>query len=392
MRPPIRPRRAAGAALSAGILLAAGCAQYAPGSSNGTEGTADAREVLLQPAAAQGPAPFTASTARSSGPAPTPTHTGPPGTSAPGGRTVHTLAGSTPGLYGGTRSVGSCDVGKQIRLLTADRARRAAFAQASGIAPADVPDFLHGLTPVLLRADTRVANHGFSGGAATTFQSVLQAGTAVMVDRHGLPRVRCAGGNPLTPPAGGVDAAAVRGRKWAGYDPARVVVVEPAPREVTDLVIVDVVNHRWIERPAGDEGASDHAPEVPPPYGPGADITGPLPAVPPAEPKPSTTTDCPTTGPPPPREEAAMTGSPSGDPSGTLDADRAQRTDCPTALPSDDPTAAPSGFPPDEPTGTPEEPDEPPQDLVPLMTEEPQTAIELPWPEGAEDGIEPVTG
>ncbi|WP_405698884.1 hypothetical protein OG209_03405 [Streptomyces sp. NBC_01383] len=393
MRSPIRLRRAAGATLSAGILLAAGCARDAPLGGNGTKGTADAQEVLLQSAAARGPDPFTGSTVRPSGAAPAPSRTGPRETPAPGGRAVHRLAGSTPGLYGGTRSVASCDVGKQIRFLAADRARREAFAHAAGIAPAGAAGFLRGLTPVLLRADTRVAGHGFSGGSATTFQSVLQAGTAVMVDSHGMPRVRCACGNPLTAPNGARESAD-RGEKWKGYDPARVVVVEPTARELTDLVIVDVVHSAWIERTAGDEGARDRAPEVPPPYGPGTDITGPLPGVPPGEPTPSRTTaptDCPTPGvPTPPGEEAAAT--PSGDPPGAPDGGLAAPPDCPTGLPSGGATDEPSGIPPGEPTGTPAEPDEPPGDLVPSMTQEPQTAIELPWPDGTGGAPESVTG
>lgn len=395
MRSPIRLRHAAGATLSAGILLAAGCAQDTPGSSNGTKGTADVQQVLLQPAAARGPDPFTGSTARASGAEPAPSRTGPRESPAPGGGAVHTLTGSTPGLYGGIRSVASCDVGKEIRFLAADRVKGKAFAHAAGIAPAGIAGFLRGLTPVLLRADTRVAGHGFSEGSATTFQSALQAGTAVMVDSHGLPRVRCVCGNPLTRP-NGARGPAGRGEGWAGYDPARIVAVGPTAREVTALVIVDVVNNTWIERPAGDEGARDHAPEVPPPYDPGADITGPLPEVPPAEPTPSVTpapTDCPTPGvPTPPGEEAAVSASPSAGQSRASDDDPVAAPRCPTDLPTDEPSGAPSEFPPDEPTGTPAEPDEPPGDLVPSMTEEPQTAIELPWPDGTDGVAEPVTG
>ncbi|MFJ2707576.1 DUF6777 domain-containing protein [Streptomyces sp. NPDC087428] len=391
MRSPLRLRHVAGATLSAGILLAAGCAQDAPVGGSGTKGTADVQEVLPQPAAARGPDPFTGSTAKRSGAAPAPSRTGPRETPAPGGRAVHRLTGSTPGLYGGVRSTASCDVGKQIRFLAADRAKGEAFARAVGTTPAGTADFLLGLTPVLLRADTRVADHGFSGGSATTFQSVLQAGTAVMVDRHGLPRVRCAGGNPLTPPDSARESAD-RGDKWAGYDPARVVVVAPTAREVTALVIVDVVNSAWIERTAGDEGARDRAPEVPPPYDPGTDITGPLPEVPPGDPT-TAPTDCPTPGvPTPPGEEAAVTGSPSGDPPGTPDGGRAAPPNCPTDPPSDGATDEPSGFPPEEPTGTPAEPEEPPGDLVPSMTQEPQTAIELPRPDGTGGAPESVTG
>lgn len=385
MRPPIRLRRTAGATLSAGILLAAGCAQGTHGSSNGTKGTADVQAVLLQPAGARGPDPFTASTARKSGAAPTPSETAPPRSPGSGGGAVHELTGDTPGLYGAVRSVASCDVGKQISLLAADRAKGAAFAHAAGTTAAGIAGFLRGLTPVLLRADTRVAGHGFDGGAATTFQTVLQAGTAVLADGYGLPRVRCACGNPLTAPD---RARAPDGRagEWTGYDPARIVAVGPAERELSGLVIVDVVNDAWIERRTGDEGARDRRPEVPPPYGPDADITGPLPRVPPGEPTPAPT-DCPTPGvPTPPGEEAAVTASPSGVPEGGRAAPR-----CPSDPPSGDATEPPAPLP-DEPTGTPAEPDDPPGNPVPSMTQEPQTAIQLPWPDGAGDVAEPVTG
>ncbi|MHC3814077.1 DUF6777 domain-containing protein [Streptomyces sp. DT9] len=385
MRSPIRLRRAAGATLSAGILLAAGCAQATHGSSNGTKGTADVQAVLLQPAASRGPHPFTASTARPAGAAPTPSRTGPQKSPGSGGGAVHEITGTTPGLYGGVRSVASCDVGKQIRLLTADRAKGLAFAHAVGVSTAGIPGFLRGLTPVLLRADTRVANHGFDGGSVTTFQSVLQAGTAVLADGYGLPRVRCACGNPLTAPDR-ARAPAGRAGEWTGYDPARIVAVGPAPREVSGLVIVDVVNDAWIERRTGDEGTRDRTPRVPPPYGPDADITGPLPKVPPGEPTPAPT-DCLTPGvPTPPGEEAAVTASPSGAP----EAGRAA-PHCPSGPPSDEATEPPD-LPPDEPTGTPAEPDDPPGDLVPSMTQEPQTAIRLPWPDGEGEDAGPVTG
>ncbi|MFJ4857766.1 DUF6777 domain-containing protein [Streptomyces sp. NPDC088730] len=381
MRSPIRLRRAAGATLSAGILLAAGCAQATHGSSSGTKGTADVRAVLLQPAASRGPDPFTASTARPPGAEPTPSRTAPRKSPGSGGGAVHEITGATPGLYGGIRSVASCDVGKQIRLLTADRVRGAAFAHAAGVSTAGIPGFLRGLTPVLLRADTRVADHGFDGGSVTTFQSVLQAGTAVLADGYGLPRVRCACGNPLTAPDR-ARAPAGRAGEWTGYDPSRIVAVGPAPREVSGLVIVDVVNDAWIERRTGDEGGRDRTPRVPPPYDPDADITGPLPKVPPGEP-----TDCPTPGvPTPPGEEAAVTASPSGVPEAGRAAPR-----CPSGLPSGDATEPPE-LPPDEPTGTPAEPDDPPGDPVPSVTREPQTAIRLPWPDGESGGVGPVTG
>lgn len=404
-----RMRRAVLAVLSTGILVTAGCARETGGGGGGTEGTADAEEVLLQPAAVQGPDPFTRSTVEPAGAAPTVPSTAPPRKATPGDGAPHTLPGSTPGLYGGTRSVASCDVGQQIRLLADDPAREEAFAQAAGVPRNGVPDFLRGLTPVVLRADTRVGNHGFRAGSATTFQSVLQAGTAVMVDGHGLPRVRCACGNPLSRPAGTGDTEDGRGEKWAGYDPARIVVVAPVAKAVTDLVVVDADHNSWMERPVGDEGARDHTPEVPPPYAPGTDITGPLPGVPPAEskePKPPKTSAAPTPSrstpapedcltpiaPTPPGEAVAATEEPTGAPVPVP-------TNCatPTAVPSDGATDGyPEPFPElptDEPTGPPVDPDEPPPGLVPSMTDEPQTAIELPWEEDASAGIgEPVGG
>ncbi|MGW1227951.1 DUF6777 domain-containing protein, partial [Streptomyces sp. NPDC002530] len=136
MHAPPRLRHAVLATLCAGLLAATGCARSAPDGGHGTEGTAGAGEILLQPAAARGPDPFTPSTARPSGAAAsaTPSHRAP----APEGSGPHILPGSTPGLYSGVRSVSSCDVARQIRLLAADPARRTAFARAAGVRAAGV--------------------------------------------------------------------------------------------------------------------------------------------------------------------------------------------------------------------------------------------------------------
>lgn len=381
MHPRIRLRRTVSALLPVGLLLAAGCAPDA----SPPAGTAD-DDVLLQPAADPGPSPFTGSTASEPGAAPG-TRSGDRSTSAPGDGKPLTRTGSTPGLYGGTRAVPSCDVETQIRMLAADPAREEAFARTVSVSPGQVPAFLRALTPVLLRADTLVTAHGFRAGSVTAFQSVLQAGTAVMVDGRGVPRVRCACGNPLDPPARGAGATAGKGERWEGFDPARTVVIEPAARPVPELVIVDEQHQAWIARPSGDEGAGDRAPAVPPPYGPGTDITGPLPEAPPtgteeprapkksarpekpAEPTPSRPLppgDCPTPAlPTPPGEPAGGVGVPARSPGET-------RCPTPTGVPSDSPT---DGYP-DESSEP--EPDDPPQDVVPPMTDEPQTSIKLP--------------
>ncbi len=193
---------------------------------------------------------------------------------------TRSVPGGTPGLYGGTRAVGSCDVDRQVRFLTADRGKARAFARVSGITQAAIPDYLRNLTPVVLRADTRVTNHGFRGGSATSFQSVLQAGTAVLVDARGLPRVRCACGNPLKPPLALKGTPRHHGRPWSGYEPTRVIVVTPAPRPVISIVIVNIVDNTWIERKTGDEhGDRDRVtkPPVPPTPTPTRTLPAPVP-------------------------------------------------------------------------------------------------------------------
>lgn len=125
MRSPIRRRHAAIVALSVGILITAYC-----GGSGGGEGESapGAKELFFQRAAAEGPDPFTVSTAAAPprpgsaarpGPAARPAREGSgSGTGDGAARTSRALPGSTPGLYGGTRSVSSCDVERQVRLLT----------------------------------------------------------------------------------------------------------------------------------------------------------------------------------------------------------------------------------------------------------------------------------
>ncbi|OKJ21675.1 hypothetical protein AMK21_09565 [Streptomyces sp. CB00316] len=279
MRSPRRFRCAALAALAAGALFAvAGCDSAADRTTKGTTGTAEAEDVLLQPLAEPGPGPFTKSTARQ---APSPSVTrSPQGGDGSATRTVHRVSGAVPGLYGGVRSEASCDVERQARLLTADQDKARAFAEKAGIDAVQVPGYLRSLTPVTLRADTQVTNHGYSAGSVTAFQAVLQAGTAVLVDSRGLPRVRCVCGNPLERPVIAKGQVTHRGERWAGYDPARILAIDPGVRPVGSLVIVDAADNTWIERTVGDDGGRDRAPEDPPPFEPSVDLLFPSPARP----------------------------------------------------------------------------------------------------------------
>ncbi|MDX2592497.1 hypothetical protein PV343_09505 [Streptomyces sp. WI03-4A] len=225
-------------------------------------------EVFLQAANQTGPDPFTDSTAtggttppRSSSGVPTVPGTSTSrgaatssGTASAPANEVRAVQGSAPGLYSGTRNRPSCDVEKQVKALQADPAKNRAYASQVGVQPSAVPAYLRSLTPVTLRADTRVTNHGYRGGGATSYQAVLQAGTAVLVDAHGVPRSRCVCGNPLTPPVA-QRAPRTTGDHWASYRPSNVIVVTPAPRVVNVFVIYDPHHDDWFHRRRGDDTA-----------------------------------------------------------------------------------------------------------------------------------------
>ncbi|MFF3348211.1 DUF6777 domain-containing protein [Streptomyces sp. NPDC002779] len=263
MRTPTGTLVTAGALAAA--LLVTGCG------SESDKGTAASGEVFLQPVAAPGPDPFTDSTATSTATPPPVTRTP---QSTPTSDGVRSYSGSTPGLYSGTERVGSCDVNRQIGYLTADQGKARAFAGAAGISEAGIPQYLRGLAPVVLRADTGVTSHGYRAGRTTTYQSVLQAGTAVLVDDRGVPRVRCACGNPLKPPAATQGSPTVSGPAWAGFRPAQVVVVTPAPQVIADITIIDVVSNTWIERRVGHDVRHDRPVPRPQPLTPGTSTPG----------------------------------------------------------------------------------------------------------------------
>ncbi|MCX5402208.1 DUF6777 domain-containing protein [Streptomyces sp. NBC_00102] len=268
MRSSRRLPYALSAVVSVAALSAAGCSGASGHGAARPASTAVGHEVLLQPAAARGPAPFTASTAgvvpgaEDAQPLPA---GGPPAEA----QAVHVVTGDAAGLYGGVRDTPGCDVDAQADLLSEDSRRARAFARVAGIEAVQIPGYLRALTPVVLRADVRVTDHGFAAGAPTSFQTVLQSGTAVMVDSRGLPRVRCASGNPLAPAVPLTGRIADRGERWAGYAPDRVLDIEPSARALESLVIADLVEGTWIERPSG-YSAEDKNPAAPPAADPGA--------------------------------------------------------------------------------------------------------------------------
>ncbi|MFD9455185.1 DUF6777 domain-containing protein [Streptomyces sp. NPDC059985] len=330
-------------------------------------------EVFLQPAAATGPDPFTESTAaeeatvppasRPPGPSTSPTRS----TGAPLG--IRSVTGSAPGLYGGTKNVASCDVEKQIAVLSAEPPKNAAFASALGIRPAAVPGYLRSLTPVQLALDTRVTNHGFRDGRATPYQAVLQAGTAVLVDDRGVPRVRCACGNPLGAAVALKADAKRQGRPWSSYRPQDVVVIAPSVTIVNKIVIYDHEDRRWFERERGADPKRDRP--VPPPVIPTPKYTTPPvspPVTPPVSP-PASDGSPPVTSPP-----VTDSGTPDGPSSVGPPSDGSGDTpsDGPGDTPSGESPASPEDSPADSPGGTSPDTSEGPstQSRAPGLTED----------------------
>jgi hypothetical protein len=253
--PPSERRWRVPLALGLVVLLAAGVAAFFVLS--GSEEAAGA-EVILEPTASTGTDPFTDSVANEEVEEITSGGTelaGDPVEGISGGdASVESIEGAAPGLYGGTGEEATCDPEALVEFLEQNPEQGAAFAEVLGITPDQIPDYVAGLTPVLLREDTRVTNHGFAAGQATPFQAVLQAGTAVMVDDRGVPRVRCACGNPLAEPDAAESSPEFGGEQWEGFDQGRLVAVAPSPERVESFELVDVTTGETYEQTAGSLG------------------------------------------------------------------------------------------------------------------------------------------
>jgi hypothetical protein len=153
-----------------------------------------------------------------------------------------TVSGASTALYGGTGDDKSCDKAQLLAFLEQDPAKAAAWAQVQGIQVAQIRDYIATLTPVLLRSDTAVTNHGFRNGTANPINAVLQAGTAVLVDNRGIPRARCFCGNPL---AEGKQFSRTKlsGTQWQGFDQNKVTRVTPSSQPIQQFTLVNVITN-----------------------------------------------------------------------------------------------------------------------------------------------------
>ncbi|WP_156024508.1 DUF6777 domain-containing protein [Smaragdicoccus niigatensis] len=219
-----------------------------------------------------------------------------------GNMVVSSVTGDRAGLYGGSGEIAVCDTERLIAFLHSDPAK--ARAWSSVLDAGDVDAYVRSLTAVVLRVDTLVTNHGFENGAATEYPAVLQAGTAVLVDKSGSPRVRCASGSPLTPPTTptNTNSTSVQfdGPRWPRFAPQTVFAVAPAPQQVTVFTVVDLRTGKLIEKLAGfvAKAAPTTTTEAPPPPLEAAPIPAPAPE--PEKVVPTTPAPAPTTQAPPP--------------------------------------------------------------------------------------------
>ncbi len=241
-----------------------------PGASPTPTALTGVGEIFLEPKDDVGPDPFTNTvTLPTTTPTPTGSSTPPPSpSSAPSDSAgpspslasppvVQAFTGGQVGLYGGSLREAECDVEQLIAFLEEKPAKAAAWASVHGIVPSEIRAYIEGLTPVTLRRDTRVTNHGFRDGAPDPRQSVLQAGTAVLVDDRGVPRARCYCGNPLAEPIPVRTTPALRGPTWPGFSPADLTTISPAPAPLATIPVIDDATGAIIDRPVGTDGGDD---------------------------------------------------------------------------------------------------------------------------------------
>ncbi|WP_030829945.1 DUF6777 domain-containing protein [Streptomyces hygroscopicus] len=165
--------------------------------------------------------------------------------------------GDTPGLYGGVRNRQPCDRQGLLHDLDADKRKGAAWSRIQHLGSADdIPGYVQRLTSVTLRSDTYAKTYGYRGGVKPV-SAVLQAGTAVFVDQRGVPVVKCDSGNPVRISAPPRHAKPTfTGPQWNGFSRSTVTVIQPASKNVKQLVLVGVGKTELLKRPLGDGNGS----------------------------------------------------------------------------------------------------------------------------------------
>ncbi|MFE9579526.1 DUF6777 domain-containing protein [Nocardia sp. NPDC006044] len=180
------------------------------------------------------------------------------------------LTGDAPALYGGIphQSVGGSDV---ITYFQSDAQAASAAVEAFSsdatvqlarnvqLTATNLDDFIRTMTPVVLTVDTEVMYHRYKDGRIESDLSILQAGTAVLVDIRGVPRFRMRSGTPLTiPEQFDADQVTYSGSGWPSFDAHTAVTVRPSGSTLPLLRLRDLDDpDRVIDRPVGTNGERD---------------------------------------------------------------------------------------------------------------------------------------
>ena len=235
------------AAVTAALVLGGGIYVFASG--NGSETTTG--EIFLEPADALGSEPFV-NQLRTPVPTIVLARQLLPDERKDG---TASLSGGTIGLYGGTLNNNHCDRDELTEFLVNNPTHGRAWASVQGITIEQIPTYITNLTPMQLRLDTRVTNHSYQDGNPKPHQAVLQAGTAVLVDRTGVPKARCACGNPLLAPQPTTNT--YNGTPWTGFDNQQLLRITPHDTDLTTFTLHDATTNTLFNRPTGTNGNQD---------------------------------------------------------------------------------------------------------------------------------------
>jgi len=134
-----------------------------------------------------------------------------------------------------------CDTKALVEALSEDPGARDAWLGLMGIDKDAIEASIAAMTPLVLTRDTAVSNSRYEGGEGVWFQAVLQAGTPVLVDSSGVPRIKCSCGNPLGPSSrdGRTDSDYI-GEGWDRFDPDNVITIKAAKGDLKNLETVDL--------------------------------------------------------------------------------------------------------------------------------------------------------
>jgi hypothetical protein len=282
-------------AASAGVLAGCGGKSASP-TATAAQGVKGPSEVALEPVSKATANPFTPKVGKDK------SGVKPPRGAASSGGGAATFRGNVPGLYGGTMNYATCNATQLVNFLEQNAAKAQAWATTLNVQVTEIRQYVSGLTPVILRTDTRVTNHGYVNGRATALQAVLQAGTAVFVNRYGVPVIKCYCGNPLTAPVAAVTPV-YTGPQWVNFSTTNITIIQQSTTIINVFKLYDPHTGTLFKRPAGTSGQDDAPPVAP--------QTTTTQAAPPPPPQQSTTSVQTPQAPAPPQESPSAFFSPS---------------------------------------------------------------------------------